>query len=198
MSPSELTHKTGEAGVRRAQAWLLSTARVQAHSTVYDKPLKNDLQMARPDGSSGFFDISGYFASGPFRGHPFVAEVKYYSSQGNQSALYREFLADCYIAALTNHSNHHFMWITWHPFGPLAHWATLSAEKTILDTMIAYDSANLTKFADAIRCANLAERLWIIVLSDRQARYLVPPSHVVETIFGRDARTLVARARKWQ
>ena len=181
MPPGERPHVVGEHGARRAQNWLISTTRVSVPWTAYDDPttIPDALRIVHPDGSPHHFDLAGYFLDGDLKGSQFLAEVKHYQTAGHQSEHYRDYLLNCYFAATSSHRNFHFMWITWHPFGTLSRWSQLCAPDSIMDALRQYNSVHSTAYGDLDTCRYLSDRLWLILLAERQERYLVPSPRTI-------------------
>ena len=99
----------------------------------------------------------------------FFGEVKKYSDIGSQPQEYTEYLAKCYRAALSHENPYHFMWITWHPFS-VTKWSRLCTAAEVRAAVRAYKAEYCGDAQDinVDLCDELADRLWLIVLSNRQ------------------------------
>lgn len=166
----EALHVAGEDGVRRAKNWLERTGRVDACWTAYDN--KAMLTVQRPGGGERSFDLGGVIKGGDLDGHVFYAEVKKYSEAGAQPDMYKQYLANCYCMLLPNPAkSFEFMWITWHPFS-VTKWARLCTAAEVMEavTDLKDEWLGVGDTVDSDHCALVAERLWLIVLSDQQER----------------------------
>lgn len=164
----EEQHITAKDGVERAKAWLEKTGRVSVPYTVYEVGAVPFLTFSTVTGSSYSFDMCGdlHLDGGKTQ---FFGEIKKYSTVGAQPEEYTEYLAKCYRATLEHGRPYHFMWITWHPFSQTK-WARLCDADEVRDAVVAHQAAYCGTGVDIDDgvCADLAARLWVIVLSDRQ------------------------------
>lgn len=180
--PGELLQKLGEDGARRAKVWLDSTTRVKSSWSVYDKVAVGRLSCKWPHGGKRFsYDLGGIFHGGELEQEAFLAECKKYST-GNQGHHFDKFLAQSYVTLEHDPGMaHHFLWITWHPFR-ISKWNELYSEEAIRDALVverervfgekvSEDDAKEQIRADIV--ADLATRVWIIVLSDRQETLVI-------------------------
>lgn len=180
--PGELLHKLGEEGARRAKLWLDSTTRVKSSWTVYDKGAPTKLSFPWPHGGRSYsYDLGGNFLGGDLENEFFLAECKKYTTK-KQGPAFDKFLAQSY-STLERHPYlaDHFLWITWHPFR-IDSWNLLYSEDAIRAAVVA-DRERL--FGSEISeedarvqineniVADLATRIWIIVLSDRQETLVI-------------------------
>lgn len=177
MSPAEDTQEAGRKGAYRAKLWLEATTRVEVPWVVYENSAH--LRFRRPDGSEKRFDLGGHFRGRDTR--PFFAEVKNYRTEGSQAADYIRYLADCYCATLHfgDDRRTEFMWITWHPFSATK-WAHLCGDWSTVRSAV---DANVEWLDDEPiddeLCRIVAKRLWLVVLSERQRRELVPTPEMI-------------------
>ena len=164
----ETTHGIGQDGVERARAWLEKTGRVQVNFTVYEVGVPPFLTFRNTTGGEFTFDMCGVLNLDEGKAL-FYGEVKKYSGVGSQSKEYTEYLAKCYRATCMNERPYHFMWITWHPFSQTK-WSKLCTAEEVRVAV----NKHKTKYCgddqdiDEELCDELAGRLWLIVLSDRQ------------------------------
>ncbi|MEU3225109.1 hypothetical protein ABZ695_18370 [Streptomyces sp. NPDC006976] len=117
----------------------------------------------------------------PYHHDAFCAEVKNYSQPGDQGVQFDAFLAKCYVAAQAGHHlSDHFMWITWAPFRANS-WSTLQSPEQVEFAVLqncerifgTADVAQAREKLDRALARSVAERLWLIVLSEKQET-LVP------------------------
>lgn len=164
----ETTHGIGSDGVERAKTWLEKTGRVQVNFTVYEVRDTRLLTFPNTTGGEFSFDMCGVLDLDEGKGY-FYGEVKKYSDVGSQPQDYKEYLAKCYRAVSLHDRPYHFMWITWHPFSQ-NRWSKLCDAEEVRQAV----NLHKTKYCgddveiDIDRCDQLAARLWLIVLSDRQ------------------------------
>ena len=164
----EVAQEAGRDGVRRAKRWLERTGRVEVHWTVYEHP--SMLTVTRPGGNDRSFDLGGVIRGGDLDGHQFFAEVKNYRAAGDQPKQYGDYLANAYCKMLEGREKlYQFMWITWHPFS-VSRWVKL-CETTEVRAKV---SERQTEWLgseisiDEELCEIVADRLWLIVLSEKQ------------------------------
>lgn len=182
---AEGSHEIGRVGVMRVKQFLESTTHLQMPWTAYDH--ENTCKLQRLDGTKKLYDLRGYFLGEKRR--PLFVESKKYTTAGSQGTLYREYLADVYsITAKAQQEEMdegaEFMWITWHPFS-IGEWSNLVDHKYIRSAVIAHpDAAGMTlgddpnQFVNEDICRIVAERLWVIVLSDRQHDLVMTPEEI--------------------
>lgn len=179
----EDAHAKGADGVRRAKRWLESTMRVawiwtNAGSAVSKKKLA---YVWPGDPKRTFsFDLGGVMRAGEFDDHQFSAEVKCYDKEHKQPEMYRRFLAQCYVALGERpHLCDHFMWITWAPFNATA-WHKHCSEERVRQAVLEHrslvfgitSSDEAEELLDAERVKEVADRLWLIVISEKQERFV--------------------------
>ena len=166
----ETTHGIGQDGVERARIWLEKTGRVEVNFTVYEVGPARFLTFENTAGGEFSFDLGGVLNLDEGK-TSFYGEVKKYSGVGSQPQEYTEYLAKCYRATSIYNHPYHFMWITWHPFS-LTRWSQLCSAPEIRAAVNMHKSTYCGDDQDIDEglCDELAGRLWLIVLSDRQER----------------------------
>ncbi|RPK75702.1 hypothetical protein EES45_24760 [Streptomyces sp. ADI97-07] len=172
MAAGEQQQERGREGAYFAQAWLESTTRVNAPWIVYEAPQMTTLTLL--NGKHESWDVAGYFEND--KKNQFYAEIKNYTSDG-QGPKYREYLADCYSATAKMIKDGldrecEFMWITWHPFA-MGAWTKLCDEAMIQEAVKEYPEKLGEDYYDPEIGKLLAERLWLIVLSERQEELMM-------------------------
>jgi hypothetical protein len=166
MNVGESLHVLGKEGAERAKAWLERTGRVDVNFSRYEVGETPFLTFRKPSGTFSF-DIGGILRLDGGVAQ-FFGEVKKVSSEAGQGTQYREYLAKCYLAQTTHDRPYHFMWITWHPFN-VGMWPNLCKVSAVRAAVEEYkDSLCADASIDETACEELAKRLWLIVLSDRQ------------------------------
>lgn len=168
----EQQQEQGRNGAYFAREWLESTTRVHVPWVVYDMPKMTTLTLL--NGKQESWDLAGYFTGE--RSNQFYAEVKAYTSD-DQGPKYREYLTDCYSATARMikdgiDKEYEFMWITWHPFG-MKTWTKLCEAATIQQAVAEFPDKLGGEEYDPEIGKMLAERLWLIVLSDRQEELMM-------------------------
>ena len=166
----ETTHVIGQDGVERARTWLEKTGRVQVYFTVYEVGVAPFLTFRNTTDSEFTFDMCGVLNLDEGKA-PFYGEVKKYSSVGSQPEKHTEYLAKCYRATSMDKKPYHFMWITWHPFSQTK-WSKLCTAEEVRAAVDEHKTnyCGDDQDIDEDLCDELADRLWLIVLSDRQER----------------------------
>ena len=167
MSMGETSHEVGRDGVTRAKIWLEKTGRVDVNFTRYEVEGAKFMTFENLLGRTFSFDMTGqlHIDSGKTQ---FFAEVKKVSSEANQGTLYKEYLAKCYRTSVVTRMPHNFIWLTWHPFSQTS-WTKLFAVDELMAAVELHKVDYLGSDAiDEGLCRELANRLWLIVISDRQ------------------------------
>lgn len=101
-------------------------------------------------------------------GQEFFAEVKNYAVVGDQPGEYEEYLAKCYRAySLMPARCDHFMWLTWHPFSQ-SKWPQLCSVESVTAAVTKFQARCGGENPDSELCKQVADRLWLIVLSSKQ------------------------------
>jgi len=159
-----------------------------------DKGAAQKLTFAWPEGGQSFsFDLGGKLRYGEFDGQLFYAEVKKYSVASGLNVHYKAFLAKCYVAYLTmpNYADH-FMWVSWTPHGT-SRWATLTSAAEVRAAVIEHSDRLFPAGADPATsvneqaCSAVADRLWLLILSDKQES-LVPSTEHLALIHSHELR----------
>jgi len=177
----EQAHAKGADGARRAKRWLEATTRANVPWVNPDPVAVPKLTFPWVDGSEPFsFDLGGTLIGGEVANQEFLAESKCYDNAYNQGSMYNEYLAKCYVARkLRPERCDNFMWITWSAFATTT-WAELLSvdrvRKSVLKEhkrALGVEEADASAVIDEALCKDVAARLWIIVLSERQEKHLV-------------------------
>ncbi|MFI6730883.1 hypothetical protein NRF20_00510 [Streptomyces sp. R-74717] len=172
----------GFSGARRAKQWLEGTMRIfGAYANTDSESCGRRLTLPWPYGGRTFsFDLGGAMRGDPYQNDMFCAEVKNYAQPSDQGTQFDEFLAKCYVAAQAQHHlSDHFMWITWAPFRANS-WSVLNSPGQVETAVLQHssrvfgtsDTEEARKLLDAELAQSVAERLWLIVLSDKQETLL--------------------------
>lgn len=177
--PGESEHLKGADGAQRAKRWLELTTRVNVHWVNPDPIAVKKLSFSMPNGSSFSYDIGGVMRGGDLESSEFFAEVKKYKDAADQPTMYDEFLAKSYRAySIRPERCDNFMWITWAPFSATS-WSKHTSIEKIKAATEKYPKYNFLaedeKYEilindDTVKA--VSERLWIIVLSDKQVENL--------------------------
>lgn len=181
----EVLHEAGRDGARRAKRWLESTSRVDACWMNPDKGAVDKLTCAWPVGGQSFsFDLGGRLRYGDFDGQLFYAEVKKYSTASGLGSHYSDFLAKCYVFYLANPAfADNFVWLSWTPHG-ISRWSSLTSASEVRKAVIA-NAARIfpaeTEPESAIDmdvCQTVSERLWLLIVSDKQEALVPAVEHL--------------------
>jgi hypothetical protein len=187
LTVGEALHDKGRDGARRAKLWLEATTRVSQAWLNTDPVIGARCQFQWPFGGQPFsYDIAGMLRGPDFEGHYFLAECKKYSVIGNQPSEYPEYLAKCYVVYKDQPKwCDHFMWITWHPFN-VKTWAELCAPEMVRKAVLGErervfgvsDEAEAESLIDEGAVVAVAQRLWLLVLTDKQEKLVIPRDHL--------------------
>lgn len=184
--PGEQQHVKAEDGVNRAKRWLDATTRVRASWTIYDNTeAAGRLTYKWPGSATEYsYDLGGILLGAPYENHAFLAECKKYKNAADQPKHFDKFLAQSYVTLLSEpRLGDHFMWITWAPFRA-TQWSKISDLDRIVSAILDVPNNRTRIFGDVGRevaaslldmtvLQNLAERVWMIVLSDRQESLVI-------------------------
>lgn len=174
MVAGEATQQKGYDHVKQARRWLDSTTRVRILWDVYE--YKEGMELTPVKGPVRAFDLRGVLVDEDGKnGPPLWVECKgYEAGPGNQGTQYPRFLANCYSVtqaiideAERSDPRHEFMWITWHPFSQTK-WAKLRTGDEVESAIEKHKDEVLgdrTIDKEVVRL--VAERLWLLILSDR-------------------------------
>ncbi|MFC7618172.1 hypothetical protein ACFQV2_37075 [Actinokineospora soli] len=131
------------------------------------------------------FDIGGTLLGDGLQGQEFLAECKKYKTASDLPGHYRKFLAQCYRALILRPDRcDNFMWISWAPFDA-ARWDTLTTKEKVRESVLEHGELVFDKpkeecedvISDEL-CDDVAGRLWMIILSDRQEALTLTPEHL--------------------
>ena len=178
----EETQAKGADGAMRAKRWLEATTRASV-PWVNPHPVavpKLTFPWTDPASQPFSFDLGGMFIGGEVADQEFLAECKNYANASDQLAMYHEYLAKCYVARqLRPDRCENFLWITWAAFGTTV-WSELMSAGRVRTSVIAeakralgVDRQDAEAKVDDALCRDVAARLWMIVLSERQEKHLV-------------------------
>lgn len=188
MAVGEAAHRKGEDGARRAKKWLDATTRVRASWTNEGDVIASRLSFAWPFGGQPFsFDLGGLLKGGEYENHHFMAEVKAYDAAQDQGTHYDDWLAKCYVVmGLQPAWANHLMWITWSPFR-ITDWPKLMTAEYVERALLVdrnkkrvFDADKNVDVSDKIDrnlCQQVADRLWLIVLSSKQESLVISAEH---------------------
>ncbi|MBO4140070.1 hypothetical protein J5U46_07920 [Micromonospora tulbaghiae] len=174
----EETQAKGADGARRAKLWLESTTRVNVQWVNPHPVAVPKLTFKWHGGSTFSFDLGGVLLGEELHGQEFLAECKKYAKPSDQGTLYVKYLAQCYRAYSERPDRcDNFFWITWSPFSS-NRWDELLTPGYVRDAVLAHHEKALgTENLDAARreisdnlCKDVADRLWMILLTDRQEK----------------------------
>lgn len=189
----EQNQEKGRRGVRRAKVWLDRSTRVESIYTSYDTtPSVDLLKFTFPGtGRSASFDIGGTFRGEDLQNKSFLAEVKNYGPNSDQYPEFKKFLALCYIAYLAKPNYcHRLIWIAWRPFG-CDRWDELTNVTEVIEGIVSdrhrVFGPNVTpedarSRIDMVAAAAVAERLWLIILSEACETLVITRDHYSEVV----------------
>ncbi|HEY3548768.1 MAG TPA: hypothetical protein VGK17_22065 [Propionicimonas sp.] len=190
----EAAQEAGRDGVKRAKLWLEATSRVDAKWVNPYRGADKKLRATWPiDGQPFSFDLGGLLRYEEFEGQVFYAEVKNYSGPSDLKEQFEDFLAKCYVwyHAKGAEWSDHFVWVTWVPHEraraeTLATPAKVRAAVVKNAARIFPAGADLTGAVDEAACHAVSDRVWIIVLSEKQER-LVPSREHLNLIYAHES-----------
>jgi hypothetical protein len=187
--PAEEAQEQGREGVYKVKQFLESTTHLEVPWTAYEHPVA--CKLVRLDKTKKQYDLKGYFFGKHKR--PLYVEAKNYSGVGSQGSMYREYLSDVY--SITAHAKAEdmdegaeFMWVTWHPFSQ-GNWPKLLTHEYVKSAVLEHpECLNLDEgqtaedVVDDDLCRLVADRLWLVVLSERQHELLLTPDEAGKAV----------------
>ena len=198
----EDSQDTGREGLQRAKHWLDLSTRVRRSWAYDDHTLAEmvhfDWPYATGQEKQFSFDLGGDFRGEPLDGQSFLAEVKNYRYESNLPTHFRDFLAKCYVALGSKPARcDNFLWISWSPFQAQSwhkHATTENVRRSLIHNANRKRVFGVDKEVDAVAkldvelMANVASRVWLIILSDRQVMLVPTEDHYYKMaeIFSRE------------
>jgi hypothetical protein len=177
----EQAHAKGADGALRAKRWLEATTRANVPWINPDPVAVPKLSFSWVDGDGSFsFDLGGTLIGGEIANQEFLAESKKYDNASHQNSMYNEYLAKCYVARRQRPDRcDNFMWITWSAFATTT-WSDLVSVDRVRSSVLkeckralGVEEGDAAAEIDDALCKDVAARLWILVLSDRQEKHLI-------------------------
>lgn len=175
MAVGEQQHVVGEDGTKDARQWLERTTRVRVLFDAYDNA--SAVQLPLLTGKWEGWDMMGVLLDeNGSNGNVFYAECKKHNSDSKAGTGYEEFVRNCYSATAQKQKTGDpgrpdFLFITWHPF-KVTSWKDLctagSVESFVKAKVGTPDDVLGTDTYDPKLGSEVAKRLWLVVLHDRQ------------------------------
>jgi hypothetical protein len=189
----EESQETGRDGLKEAKRWLEMSTRVRHAWTHKDKPMSELLAFRWPGSPGTFtFDLGGVFRGDGLHNQSFLAEVKNYKKELDLPTHYRDFVAKCYVAFLSNPDRcGHFLWLSWSPFQAQAwdrHTSVDRLEKHLLHRenrlrVLGVEDADAAKAAiDPQAIVEVSRRIWLLTLCHQQEGLILTRDHYAEVI----------------
>nr|BFD92104.1 hypothetical protein KitaXyl93_34640 [Kitasatospora sp. Xyl93] len=187
--PGEAMHQKGADGARRAKRYLDATTRVRSSWTNEDAVAAGRLEFNWPHGERQpySYDLGGILSGDEFEGRFFLSECKNYATAADQGYHFDDFLAKCYLTRRDHHRlADDFMWITWHPFR-VTTWSSLYSPEKIAESLLlernlervfgTADNAEAEALIDDDLAKDVSDRIWVIVLSEKQEKLVITPKN---------------------
>jgi hypothetical protein len=165
---AEPTQLLGLEGVYFIKRWLESTTHVDLPWNVYEDSPQCTLVCL--DGQLKRFDLAGHFLGLDRR--PLVVEAKKYSTPGHQGTEYVKYLAIAYSSTVRDiqtvgDTKREYLWVTSHPFSQ-GNWKDLLSRKQVEAALGKHPELLAGKPIDDDVVEKLSNRLWLLVLHDKQ------------------------------
>lgn len=167
-----------------AKEWLESTTRFDVPWVGWDDPSNQFVQVPQIDGSPKRLDIAGWHYDDKMNGQAeFFGEVKNYKSEGKLVSQYESFLVTCYSAmhtwrGINDERPREFLFITWHPFGPVSNYTKLTTVDWIKRSVDANPLRVPPDKWDGNLAAALAARLWLLIPSRQLPKMQMSRDHL--------------------
>jgi len=175
--PRETAQERGRRGAKLAQRWLESTTFLELPLNSY----KNEAQcmITCLDGSQKAFDLTGYFYNEDHS--PVSVEVKNVTTESNLRTQFQEFLAVAYSSTARLDENRDFMWVSWHPFGPMSRWNDLTSPNEIQAAIQANSDLLGGAAIDLNVLAKVASKVWVLTYNERQQELAMDAEDLAKT-----------------
>jgi hypothetical protein len=164
--PRETAQERGREGARIAQRWLEATTFLELPLNSYKN--ENQCTLTCLDGSTKTFDLTGFFLDEDHT--PISVEVKNVSTDNHLREQFHEFLATAYSSTARLDENRNFMWVSWHPFGPMTGWTQLTTPNEIQSALTTHSSLLNGRPLDLNVVQKVADRLWVLTFNEKQER----------------------------
>ncbi|WP_280373889.1 hypothetical protein [Nocardia wallacei] len=168
--PREASQEKGRIGARTAQRWLEATTFVELPWNSYHHEALCEIECL--DDSTKMFDLAGYFLTEERA--PISVEVKNVDTESHLKEKFHEFLAVAYSSTARRleksrpDDKREFMWVSWHPFGPMNRWAKLTSAEEIELAVEEYPSLLGGHAIDRSVVQTVSERIWLLTFNPKQ------------------------------
>lgn len=179
--PREAAQERGRVGAATAKRWLEATTFVTFPWNSYRHESRCEVLCL--DGTVKVLDLSGYFL---VSGRPVFVEVKNVTSDSHLREQFNEFLAVAYSSTRNRAKSgrpddeREFMWVSWHPFGPMSKWSSLASVDAIEEALSDYPDLLDGENFDRDLARVVADRVWVLTFNPKQERLTMPPEEVVK------------------
>ena len=178
--PAEENHELGRDGVFLFKRWLEATTYLDLSWNAYGSAA---LCEVRHMGGVKTYDLAGMFLTDGMP--PVVVECKRYQYVGGQAAEFEEFLAIAYGTSIWERSNgmrdknRNYIWATTHPFSQ-TNWSKLTTPISVEAAVKKYSQYVGDAPFDHSLAQILSERIWLLVLSEKQEQIMLTPKEVLK------------------
>ncbi|MFQ6398970.1 hypothetical protein ACLMAJ_36730 [Nocardia sp. KC 131] len=168
--PREASQEKGRVGARTAQRWLEATTFIELPWNSYKHEAQCEIECLGD--SIKMFDLAGYFLTEERT--PVSVEVKNVDSEDHLREKFHEFLAVAYSSTARRKlkkradDKREFMWVSWHPFGPMSRWAKLSSTEEIELSLTEYPKLLDGQVVDTSILQEVSKRIWVLTFNQRQ------------------------------
>ncbi|MBV6762763.1 hypothetical protein [Rhodococcus opacus] len=170
--PRETAQEQGRVGARTAQRWLEATTFVELPWNSYKNEAQCEVECL--DDSVKVFDLAGYFLHDDRT--PVAVEVKNVTTDAHLRDKYHEFLAVAYSSTARRSvksrvdDKRQFMWVSWHPFGPISRWTQLESVEEIECALKEYEHLLNGHRIDPAILRLVSDRIWVLTFNPKQER----------------------------
>lgn len=179
--PREQSQETGRAGVAVVKRWLEATTFLDFPHNSYHADFA--CRATCLDGTTKIFDLAGHFLVPP--AEPVFVEVKSVTTDAHLREQFEQFVAIAYSATAHHLENfgderRHYMWASWHPFGPMAKWAHLTTPAEIREALAHNEALLAGREPDEDLVRLVADRLWVLTFNPKQEQLSLKPQEILE------------------
>lgn len=180
--PREAAQEQGRVGTRTAKRWLEATTFIELPWNAYLNQPQCEVECLND--TIKVFDLAGYFLDGAR--DPVVVEVKNVSTDSHLGSQYREFLAAAYsstakrLQAGRQDDRREFLWVSWHPFGPMNRWSLRESSDEIAEALNEHPKYAAEAAPDSEVLSLVARRVWLLTFNRKQERLSLDPEELAK------------------
>ena len=182
--PREAAQEQGRVGAATAKRWLEATTFLEFPWNSYKNGPMCEVQCL--DGSPKVFDLAGFFLDKVST--PASVEVKNVTTESHLEKQYHEFLAVAYSSTARRLRDskeddlRRFLWVSWHPFGPMTKWNQRESADEIRRALEANPDLLGGEAIEASVLSLVSERVWLLTFNGKQEQICLKPKDLAKAV----------------